>query len=140
MLFKEARRRQQLSVDHHGGGEVTVARTAKARHLHTEQLAATYAPESARQVNDFFLSFLSFLYYVHEFISLIICVILNSNMNIFFTSKPKNIYFSCQINWLNIFLVRLFSYRQINLTWKVNLFKPFTWKILLNLLRNCKEA
>ena len=54
------------------------------------------------------------------------------------TSKPKNIYFSCQIKWLNIFLVRLFSFRQINLTWKVNLFKPFTRKILFNSLRNCK--
>ena len=60
---------------------------------------------------------------------------------IFFSkSKPKNIYFSCQIKCLNIFLVRSFSYRQINLTWKVNLFKPFTWKILFNSLRACKET
>ena len=59
--------------------------------------------------------------------------------NIISTSKPKNIYFSCQIKWLNIFLVKSFSYCQINLTWKVNLFKPFTWKILFNSLRNCKE-
>jgi hypothetical protein len=31
-------------------------------------------------------------------------------------------YFSCQIKWLNIFLVRSSSYRQINLTWKKKIF------------------
>ena len=56
------------------------------------------------------------------------------------TSKPKNIYFLCQIKWLKIFLVMSFSYRQHNLTWKVNLCKPFTWKISFNSLRNCKET
>ena len=58
----------------------------------------------------------------------------------FFKSKPKNIYFSCQIKWLNISLFRSFSYRQINLTWKVYLFQPFKWKILFNSLRTCKET
>ena len=47
------------------------------------------------------------------------------------TSKLKNIYFSCQIKWLNIFLVRSFSYRQINLKWKVNLFKFLLGKYYL---------
>ena len=58
----------------------------------------------------------------------------------FSTSKPPNIYFSCQIKLINIFLVRSYSYRQINLTRKVNPFKPFIWKILFNSLRNCKET
>ena len=38
-------------------------------------------------------------------------------------------YFSCAV----------FSYLQINLTWKGNLFKHFTWKILFNSLRNCNN-
>ena len=71
---------------------------------------------------------------------LISCYTLKLYQNWFSTSRPKNIYFSCQIKWLNIFLVSTFSYRQINLTWKVNLFKPYTWKILFNSLRNCKET
>ena len=58
----------------------------------------------------------------------------------FSTSKPLNIYFSCQIKWHNIFYVRYFSYCQINLTLKVNLFKPYKWKILFNSLINCKET
>ena len=59
--------------------------------------------------------------------------------NIFSTPEPKNIYFLCQMKWLNIFLFKPFSYRQINLTWKENLFKPFTWKILFNSLSNWKR-
>ena len=47
------------------------------------------------------------------------------------TSKPQKIYFSCQFKWLNIFLVMSFSYREINLTRKSNLFKHFMWKIFL---------
>ena len=62
-----------------------------------------------------------------------------SKQKIFSTSKPQKIYFSCQITWLNIFLVRSSSYRQINLTLKANLFKHFTWKMLFNSLRNCKD-
>ena len=46
----------------------------------------------------------------------------------------------CQIKWLNIFLVRSFSYCQINLTWKANLFKHFTWKIFLIHLEMVKRS
>ena len=77
-----------------------------------------------------------FFFYIFSFVQ---CV-RNRIIKFFSTSKPEKIYISCQIKWLNIFLVRSFSYRQINLTWKVNLLNHFTWKILFKSLRNCKET
>ena len=59
-------------------------------------------------------------------------------------SNLSNIEFSLQSLKIFTFRVKLndsmFSYRQINLTLKVNLSKPFTLKILFKLLRNCKET
>ena len=50
--------------------------------------------------------------------------------DLLFVSNQLTQYLSCLV-----FLLSL-----INLTWKVNIFNTFKWKIFFNSLRNCKDT
>ena len=47
-----------------------------------------------------------------------------------FVSNQVTLYFSCQV----------FLLSSINLPSKINILKPFTWKVLFNSFRNCKDT
>ena len=64
---------------------------------------------------------------------------LETNGNRFPHQSLKTFTFRVKSSYSIFFFLGLFLILSINLTWKVNLFNPFTWQILFNSLKNCRK-